>query len=112
MRLCSTYGISALVSLLVSGRFRSVGYLIPGSLVDSRGLGVIDWLNIDVKGHEMSVLEGGRSALAKTRRLILEVSEGNENACKEMVKDAGLDLVFIEKEMGTRVSSWLITRKT
>ncbi len=30
VRLYSTHGISALVGILVPGRFRSVGYLIPG----------------------------------------------------------------------------------
>ncbi len=45
------------------------------SLIDSLGLQTIDWLKIDVEGHEVSVLEGGQSALAKTRRLILEVAQ-------------------------------------
>ncbi len=81
------------------------------SLIDSLGLQIIDWLKIDVEGHEVSVLEGGRSALAKTRRLILEVAQSNEKACKDIARKAGLNLVSVEREMGTRVSSWLLVRK-
>ena len=80
------------------------------NLIDSLGLQIIDWLKIDVEGHEVSVLEGGRYALAKTKRLILEVARGNEKACKDIVKKAGLEIVSVEKEMGTRVSNWLLVR--
>jgi len=84
-------------------------------LVVSLGLERIDWLKIDVEGHEIAVLEGAKTALARTGRLILEVAEGNETACGELVSQAGFELVSIDrgkKEYELRASSnWLLYRK-
>ena len=84
-------------------------------LVVSLGLERIDWLKIDVEGHEIAVLEGAKTALARTGRLILEVAEGNEIACGELVSQAGFELVSIDrgkKEYELLASSnWLLYRK-
>lgn len=84
-------------------------------LVDSLNLERIDWLKIDVESHEVAVLEGAKKALARTNKLILEVAEGNESICKDLVRQAGFEMVSIdqgEKEEGVRSSSnWLCTRE-
>jgi hypothetical protein len=78
------------------------------------GLERIDWLKIDVEGHEIAVLEGARSALAMTNRLILEVAEGNETVCWDLIREAGFEMVSIDqgvKEEGVRASSnWFLRR--
>jgi FkbM family methyltransferase len=83
-------------------------------LVESLGLEHIDWLKIDVEGHEIAVLEGAKKALARTERLILEVAEGNETICRDFVRQAGFEIVSIdqgEKEPGVRSSSnWFLHR--
>ena len=85
------------------------------SVVDSLKISVIDWLKIDVEGHEVHVLEGGGQTLARTRKLILEVAEGNEDACKEFVRHAGFDTVAVEegkKAAGLRANSnWLLVNR-
>jgi FkbM family methyltransferase len=72
----------------------------------------ISWLKIDVEGHEVAVLEGGSAALAKTKRLILEVQQKNEEACKRLCHRAGLTLLSIEKFEGRPLSfaNWLLMR--
>ncbi len=83
-------------------------------LVDSMGLEMINWLKIDVEGHEVAVLQGSHATLARTRRLILEVAERNEMDCRELVQRAGLEIVSVDegkKEEGVRASSnWLLCR--
>jgi UDP-3-O-acyl-N-acetylglucosamine deacetylase len=83
-------------------------------LFDSLGLNQIDWLKIDVEGHEIPVLEGAKGTLARTRKLILEVAEGNETDCRELMRQAGFEVVAIdqgEKEEGLRpTSNWLLRR--
>jgi len=85
------------------------------SIVDSLEIRAIDWLKIDVEGHEVQVLEGGGQTLARTRKLILEVAEGNEEACKGLVRYAGFETVAVEegkREAGLRASSnWLLVHK-
>ena len=77
-------------------------------LVESLGLETIDWLKIDVEGHEVAVLEGAPHALRCARHLILEVAEGNEDACRNLVRQAGLQLVAIE--WGAPTSNWFLVR--
>jgi FkbM family methyltransferase len=83
-------------------------------VVISLGLARIDWLKIDVEGHEIEVLKGSTATLSITRNLILEVAEGNEDACRKQLGKAGMRLVSIDqgrKERGIRASSnWLLTR--
>jgi FkbM family methyltransferase len=77
---------------------------------DSLGLGTVDWLKIDVEGHEASVLQSGHATLARTNRLIIEVAKGNEAACRELTARAGLSLTAVEGQIGTQVSSWFLGR--
>lgn len=83
-------------------------------LVSSLGLDRIDWLKVDVEGHEVSVLQSAGVTLSRTRKLILEVAEGNEARCQEIVRGAGFRLADVDggqKEQGLRSSSnWLLSR--
>ncbi len=78
-------------------------------LVDLLGLQAIDWLKVDVEGHEVPVLEGARSVLTRTRQLILEVTQGNEGACKDKTERAGLELVAVEG--GSPTGNWFLVRR-
>ena len=71
-------------------------------LVRSRGVERIDWLKIDVEGHEISVLEGGRAALSLTKRIILEVTESTEMECRRILEPVGFEVVAIEEGQPTR----------
>ncbi len=77
-------------------------------IVSSFHIESIDWLKLDVEGHEVHVLEGGRNALSLTRNLIVEVSEENKKKCMQLIKMAGLRVESIEE--GARVSNWLCRR--
>jgi FkbM family methyltransferase len=77
-------------------------------IVRSRGLTRIDWLKIDVEGHEVAVLEGGRFTLGITQRLILEVTDQSERACREIVQASGFQLIAVEQ--GDPASNWLLVR--
>lgn len=65
-------------------------------LVETHKLHRIDWLKIDVEGHEVAVLEGGGTALGITRRLVLEVSDQTSERCRRIVHARGFRLVAIE----------------
>ena len=86
-------------SLDNSGVVRTIR--IPGetldSVVRSQGLDRIDWLKIDVEGHEIPVLLGSRSALGITRRLILEVTDSTRGPCQRMVESQGFRLAAVEE---------------
>ena len=69
----------------------------------------IDWLKVDVEGHEIPVLNGAQDALAKAKNVILEVSRGNETACRKIMVRAGLEFTSID--VGIRSSNWLMTRR-
>ncbi len=77
-------------------------------LADSLALRSVDWLKIDVEGHEVAVLEGGQTTLANTKHLILEVTQGNEEACRALIEQAGLNFAIVEK--GAPTSNWLLVR--
>ena len=85
---------------------------VPGetldNIVNAHGLSRIDWLKIDVEGHEIAVLEGGGLALDITRRLILEVTEQTEEACRRIVEAHGFGLVAVER--GSPASNWLLAK--
>ena len=63
----------------------------------------------------MSVLKGGLDTLKKTKRLILEVAEGNEEACLKIIRDSGFELASVDqrkKEDGVlTTSNWLVLRR-
>ena len=84
-------------------------------VADYLRLDKIDWLKIDVEGHEVSVLKGGLDTLKKTKRLILEVAEGNEEACLKIIRDSGFELASVDqrkKEDGVlTTSNWLVLRR-
>jgi len=66
--------------------------------VRALGLSQIDWLKIDVEGHEIAALEGGSSALDMTRRLILEVTDATDEICRDIVSRHGFVLVATESD--------------
>jgi len=79
-------------------------------VVESLGLERIDWLKIDVEGHEVPVLEGARRALRKVDHLILEVGDINQERCRTLMREAGLELVSVGERYRHAVN-WLLIRK-
>lgn len=77
-------------------------------LSDAEGLRRIDWLKIDVEGHESEVLEGAVRSLRNTKNLILEVTAGNEQACRRRLDQAEFDLKAVEP--GYPSSNWLLVK--
>ncbi len=78
-------------------------------LVETFHVRRIDWLKIDVEGHEIEVLRGGPAALKVTRKLILEVTESTDETCRRIVELAGFELDGIER--GDPASNWLLLKK-
>ena len=85
---------------------------VPGETLDdvvkTHRLSRIDWLKVDVEGHEIAVLEGANSALDITRRLILEVTDATDEQCRRIVEGHGFGLVAVER--GHPASTWLLTK--
>ena len=79
------------------------------NLASRLGIAIIDWLKIDVEGHETFVLKGAQLSLAKTRHLVIEVAEENERACRELIERSGLALVSVDKK-ASQVSDWFFQR--
>ncbi len=77
-------------------------------ICEKMGLDIIDWLKIDVEGHEVHVLEGGKNTLARTNHLIIEVTSINHERCLELIEEAGLKQRSVEQ--GRVVSNWLCIR--
>lgn len=73
------------------------------------GVEAVDWLKVDVEGHEVHVLEGAKATLGRTTHLVLEVSHGNEKRCKELLEQSGFRLVSSENDV--TVSNWFLIRK-
>ena len=69
----------------------------------------IDWLKIDVEGHEVEVLRGGENALTMTRRLIVEVTASTAQAAGRILKSAGFETVLVEEGDPTR--NWLMVNR-
>ena len=86
---------------------------VPGetldNLVKAHRLTRIDWLKIDAEGHEAAVLEGGESALAIARRLIVEVTEGTAEACRRMAAKHGFAVASVE--VGSPASNLLLLKE-
>ncbi len=77
-------------------------------VIDSLDIESIDWLKVDVEHHEVAALGGARSALRRTKHLILEVTGDSEDDCRRLLKEAGLELVAIER--GSPTSNWFLGR--
>jgi len=86
-----------------------VDTLTLDDLVESVGLTRIDWLKVDVEGHEISVLEGAKAALRITRAMILEVNESTKGACQQIVGSAGFDLCLVEE--GRPSTNWVLRKR-
>jgi FkbM family methyltransferase len=69
----------------------------------------IDWLKVDVEGHEVQVLSGASSTLGMTNKMILEVSRDLEDRCRRMTADLGFELLDVEH--GSPTSNWLLERR-
>ena len=80
-------------------------------LTDSLRLKRVDWLKIDVEGHEVSVLEGAPKTLSGTNHLVIEISAGNEERCMKLTRDAGLELAGIGESYG-RATNWFFVRRS
>jgi len=78
-------------------------------LVGAHALSRIDWLKIDVEGHEVAVLEGAPAALRVTQKMVLEVTDLTREACKRIVETAGFNLDNIEP--GSPASNWLLVKR-
>ncbi len=77
-------------------------------IVGQCGLDRVDWLKVDVEGHEIAALEGGRDTLRRTRRLLLEVTSATAEACRRLTREQGFRLVA--EEPGFPASNWLMER--
>ena len=66
------------------------------NLVQKLRLQRIDWLKIDVEGHEAVVLEGGDVALRIARRLIVEVTDETDEVCRNTAAKHGFTAVSVE----------------
>lgn len=75
------------------------------------GLPEVDWMMIDVEGHEADVLAGATRTLARTRRLVIEVSRGAAaTSCKLLIQQAGLSIEKIHLLPESRNDYWLAVR--
>src|SRR5256712_5870654 len=74
-----------------------VGTLTLDGVGGSVGLTRIGWLKVDVEGHEIAVLQGAKAALGITRAMILEVTESTSDACREIIRSAGVDFSLPEE---------------
>lgn len=52
-------------------------------------LKVIDWLLIDVESFELELLEGAKDMLGRTKRIIIEVTDGNQEKVLELLEKRG-----------------------
>jgi FkbM family methyltransferase len=59
--------------------------------LDSLALEHLDFLKIDVEGHEVEVIEGGRETLERCRpRVLVEVQARNEAKVESLLEECGL----------------------
>ncbi len=78
------------------------------NVVGRLGITSLDWLKVDVEGHEVHVLRGAQLTLQRTKRLIIEVARGNERSCMDLLRMGGLRIIAVER-IG-RTSNWLLCR--
>jgi len=75
------------------------------TLAENLRLSRIDWLKIDVEGHEVEVLDGASSALDRTRFVVVEVEHGHEDKCKEILTKKGF--LLVARDPQEAVEYWL-----
>ena len=63
----------------------------------------VDWLLIDVEGHEVQVLESAATILTVTKRIIIEVEHVNKNKVMEILDG----FVPIKEETGSELNNYL-----
>ena len=63
----------------------------------------VDWLLIDVEGHEIQVLEGATKTLSVTKRIIIEVERVDKNKVLKILDG----FVPIKEEVGSELSNYL-----
>jgi FkbM family methyltransferase len=78
-------------------------------IVTSYHIERIDWLKIDVEGHEVHTLLGGPKALSLTANLMIEVSKENTADCIRLIEESGLEVEAVER--GEEVSNWFCSRR-
>ena len=107
-------GTSSVEPDVFAGRGGSAGTLLVESttldqLAESFGLTRIDWLKVDVEGHEIEVLQGARAALGMTGAIALEVTRSTNDRCREIVASAGFDLIQLEQ--GSMAVNWMLRKR-
>jgi FkbM family methyltransferase len=78
-------------------------------LLEDAGVEKVDWLKIDVEGHEVPVLVGARRTLTRTENVVLEVSSRNQRECREIIEAAGFQIVAAETIGST--TNWHLEKK-
>jgi FkbM family methyltransferase len=86
-----------------------VQLLTLDEIVDSAQIERIDWLKIDVEGHELSVLRGGPRALTVTEQLMLEFDIARFGEVSEILVTGGLETVWHD---GRSEQSMLLARRS
>jgi FkbM family methyltransferase len=69
----------------------------------------IDWLKIDVEGHEIEVLMGALGSLQRTKRIVIEVRHGNEQRCRRLLESR--DFVIAAWDHQRTVDYWFAKRE-
>jgi len=107
----SNRGTSALASTSGSCSLQE-GVLVEcrclDDIVECHGLSRIDWLKIDIEGHEVEALRGASRCLSITRWLSLEVTAESEEACRSITDRAGFRIEA--EERGDPASNLLMRR--
>lgn len=67
----------------------------------------VDWLKVDVEGFEIEVLNGATELLRRTKRIVLEVSHGNEMRAENLLIDQ-LGFVRTQEFRQPTIDYWLL----
>jgi FkbM family methyltransferase len=69
----------------------------------------IDWLKVDVEGHEAAALEGALSTLTRTSNIIIEVNDSNASKCYSILVDR-LKFRILRRAASFDLEYWLLSR--